>query len=195
MTDNNSTQNRDFGKNKNRFSKKAIGLIGVAILLIVAVVAVLNNRAKLQYDLIRIHIRANSENKEDQDVKLKVRDQITEYLECELDGVKTHDEAYSRLLELQEDIKSVAIETLRQNGFFYGARVTINNEFFPTRTYEGIVVQSGYYDAVIVELGQGIGKNWWCVIYPPLCFINRGDYSTEWEYKSILEDIWHSIFG
>ena len=60
---------------------------------------------------------------------------------------------------------------LKQKGFNYVANVKINNEYFPTRTYSNTTLESGYYDAVIVELGSAEGDNWWCVMYPPLCFV------------------------
>ena len=62
---------------------------------------------------------------------------------------------------------------LRQKGFNYVSNVKINNEYFPSRTYENTTLESGYYDAVIIELGEAKGDNWWCVMYPPLCFVNK----------------------
>jgi len=181
-------------KDNKTNTKKIVAIACVFVLIIVAVAVFMQNKTSMQESLIRIHIRANSNSEQDQAVKLKVRDKVTEYLTVELDGVKTHDDAYNRLLSLQDSIQSQAISVLQQNGFFYGAKITINNEFFPTRTYEGIVVDSGYYDAVIIELGTGTGDNWWCVVYPPLCFIKQGD-SSAFEYKSKLQEIWDKWFG
>ena len=68
------------------------------------------------------------------------------------------------------EIERVAEEVLRQNGFAYGARARLKKEEFPTRVYDGVTLEAGVYDALILELGAGKGDNWWCVIYPPLCF-------------------------
>lgn len=179
---------------KTTLSKKIIAIVCIAILLITTIIVISNNHQQSQESLIRIHIRANSNSDQDQAIKLKVRDRVTDYLTKELDGVKTHDQAYERLLQLQDNIQAQSISVLQQNGFLYGAKITINNEYFPTRTYEGIVVESGYYDAVIIELGSGLGDNWWCVVYPPLCFIKQGN-STDFEYKSKLQEWWDKWFG
>ena len=64
----------------------------------------------------------------------------------------------------------------------------IKNELFPTRVYNGLTVDSGYYDALIIYLGEGVGDNWWCVIFPPLCFVGRGNYVYRSKIKSVIDD-------
>ncbi|MBQ7223976.1 MAG: stage II sporulation protein R [Clostridia bacterium] len=144
--------------------------------------------------LLRIHIRANSNASADQQVKLKVRDAVNDYLERELDGVKTFDEAYKKLSQKLAVINKTAGDVLARNGFKYGVRVKLNNEFFPTRAYGDIVIESGYYDALIIELGEGKGDNWWCVIYPPLCYVKPcGEGNIQ--YKSLIKELWEKYFG
>ena len=141
------------------------------------------------YKLIRIHIRANSNDKADQAVKLKVRDALNAIIEDKLSDAGTFDVAYARLEKLLPSLKKEAVGVLEKNGFGYGARVKLNSEFFPTRTYEGVVVESGYYDALIVELGDGAGDNWWCVVYPPLCYVAAGGEGSV-EYRSLIAELW-----
>jgi stage II sporulation protein R len=150
-----------------------------------------NNKAQA---LIRIHIRANSNSAVDQQVKLKVRDAVNDYLESMLGDVKTFDVAYEKLNAKLDVINKTAGDVLAQNGFKYGVRVRLNNEFFPTRAYGDVVVESGYYDALIIELGEGKGDNWWCVIYPPLCYVKAsGEGSVR--YKSLIKELWEKYFG
>lgn len=153
------------------------------------------NTSTEKYQLIRIHIRADSNEAAAQSVKLKVRDGITAYLTDELYGVTDFETAY-RLLEARLDsVRAIADGILRQNGYGYGARVRLNNEYFPTRTYDGLVVESGYYDALIVELGSGKGDNWWCVIYPPLCYLTTQEGSGGFAYKSWIAELIKRYFG
>lgn len=144
------------------------------------------------YKLIRIHIRANSNDKADQAVKLKVRDALNNIIEDKLTDAGTFDVAYKRLEKLLPSLKKEADGVLEKNGFGYGARVKLNNEFFPTRTYEGVVVESGYYDALIVELGEGTGDNWWCVVYPPLCYV-AAEGEGKVEYRSLIAELWRKF--
>ena len=146
------------------------------------------------YKLIRIHIRANSTDKADQAVKLKVRDALNAIIEDKLSDAGTFDIAYKRLEKLLPSLKKEAESELRENGFGYGARVKLNNEFFPTRTYEGVVVESGYYDALIVELGDGAGDNWWCVVYPPLCYVSA-EGEGKIEYRSLIAELWRKFIS
>lgn len=139
--------------------------------------------------LLRLHVRANSNDPADQAVKLRVRDAISDCLSGALAGADDFDEAYAAVSAAIPDLVRVAEETLEKNGFSYGARVRLCNEYFPARAYEDIVVESGYYDALIVELGSGKGDNWWCVIYPPLCFV-RSDTAGGVKYRSIIKELW-----
>lgn len=146
------------------------------------------------YKLIRIHIRANSNESADQAVKLKVRDRLSAEMTDKLSDVKTFATAYRRIEKMLDNLSDIADEVLAENGFDYKSRVRLNNEYFPTRTYEGVVVESGYYDALIVELGSGKGDNWWCVIYPPLCYV-EAQAGSKVEYASLIKELWEKFIS
>ena len=148
-----------------------------------------HNNDSAEYSLIRIHIRADSNDADDQAVKMLVKESVTEYLTRELDGVDSFEEAYSMLDERLSVIESAAEKVLEENGFYYGAEAKLNNEYFPTRAYEDVVVESGYYDALIINLGSGKGDNWWCVVYPPLCYV-KADVADGFKYKSKIKELW-----
>ena len=90
-------------------------------------------------------------------------------------------------------IEAAAEAALQENGFSYGARASLRQEEFPARVYEGVTLEAGVYDALIVELGTGEGANWWCVIYPPLCF--AGDAAVDVEVRSKLWELVQKFFG
>ena len=90
-----------------------------------------------------------------------------------------------KICSKEKDIKYIADEILLAGGFKYSSTVTVLNEEFPTRVYEGITLGGGYYDALIIGLGSAKGDNWWCVVYPPLCFTSGENV----RYKSKILEI------
>ena len=95
--------------------------------------------------------------------------------------------------ENTDALEELSRRVLEENGFFYGATVRLAREEFPARTYGSITLPDGVYDALIIELGSGKGDNWWCVAFPPLCFVSApgGDFA----YKSIIAELWQKYFG
>ena len=137
-------------------------------------------------EYLRIHIRANSNDDIDQTVKYAVKERIVEFLTPYVAQAKTKENAEKIIKSLLLSIEKVADETLLKKGFSYSSKAKINNEKFPTRAYGEYTLESGYYDALIVELGSGKGDNWWCVVYPPLCFTGSG---SNYVYKSKIYEI------
>ena len=134
---------------------------------------------------IRIHVRANSDSDEDQSVKLAVRDAVVQYLAPLSAGINSKAEMWELLKTKRGEIKKTADDTLTSCGYDYQSNVRLDQERFPTKTYGDLTLQEGMYDAVIIELGTGKGKNWWCVAYPPLCFIaSEQTGKEEVEYRS-----------
>lgn len=147
-------------------------------------------------EILRIHIRANSNEQIDQAVKYKVKEQIVEYLTPLLSSCTNKTTAENIINHNLRQIENVANMVLQDNNFNYTSTAKINNEFFPDRVYDGYVVESGYYDALILELGSGTGDNWWCVVYPPLCFVNTTYTNGNGiVYKSKLLEIIKEFFG
>ena len=145
-------------------------------------------------DYLRIHIRANSNDEVDQNVKYKVKDAIVEALIPILADCETKQEAVKTLKDNFEYIESVADGVLRANNFDYSSSAQIKNEYFPTRVYENITLPEGNYDALILNLGTGQGNNWWCVVYPAFCFTQTKN-SDNVVYISRIWDIIKSIAG
>ena len=173
-------------------TKRTYIILAVLILTIFLVsLCGCNEQSNLSDQVIRIHIRANSNLERDQAVKLKVRDRLTAFLTEELSSAKTKGDAYKKLQSISDEITSLASAVLTENGFDYGSNVYIGKETFPERSYGEYVFPEGEYDAVILNLGSGDGDNWWCVAFPPLCFSPTGDVV----YKSWIKEMLEKING
>lgn len=152
----------------------------------------------LSNSLFRLHVIANSNTKEDQNLKYLVRDELISYMNTLCSNVSSKEQAIAIANEHLDDFQKVANEVISKNGFNYSAKVQIGNFAFPTKTYGDISLPAGYYDALKVELGKAEGKNWWCVMFPSLCFvdINNGivpEESKEELQSSLLEEDYNLI--
>ena len=128
-----------------------------------------------QGELIRLHVLANSDNPEDQSLKIKVRDAVIAYLSPYLSQVSTADEARNIIYVHKDKIIQVAQTVINDTGHSYFARVQLGLFDFPVKSYGSLVLPAGKYEAVRIMLGKAEGKNWWCVLFPPLCFIDAAN--------------------
>ncbi len=123
-------------------------------------------------NLIRFHVRANSDSEEDQALKLKVKDKVVKYLEEELEQANTLDGARNILYYGISEIEEIALTTIREEGYDYQVNIYFEDAYFPIKTYGDMVFPAGEYEAFRIDIGESEGKNWWCVLYPPLCFVD-----------------------
>lgn len=122
--------------------------------------------------LIRFHIRANSDSKEDQDLKLKIRDEILEKMADKFFGIKSLREGREVINENMEEMKRIAENIVKGENKDYEVDINLGIDRFPTRKYGNLVLPTGDYETLLITLGEGKGENWWCVMFPPLCFID-----------------------
>lgn len=166
--------------------KKNIGILSIIVLLIGTLNGCTFENKKgssldlirLKYEdiadkLIRFHVIANSDSDEDQALKLKVRDRVIEELSVKLNEAKTLDEARNILVENIDFVNDVAKEVVIENNYNYDIKTTLSNENFPDKIYGDYVFPQGNYEAFRVIIGSGSGHNWWCVMFPPLCFVDE----------------------
>ena len=175
--------------------KTIITLCLVLVLGGLIIFGLLSNPTNQNSEYLRIHIRANSNSEIDQAVKYQVKDAVVEALIPILSSCQTKQEAEQTLEENFSLIESVANNVLLKNGFSYKAKARLASEEFPTRSYDGLVLEQGFYDALILDLGTGEGNNWWCVVYPPLCFLKSNPTGQDVVYKSKLVEIIKSFFN
>ena len=150
--------------------------------------------SKLNGKVIRLHVVANSDTFEDQQLKYLVRNQVITTFNEEFEEIDSKEESENIIIEKIHQIRCEAEEIVKEEGYDYDINVYYGNYKFPRRMYEEIVLPEGYYDAVRIEIGKAEGSNWWCVMFPPLCFVDFGknedidifDFETEKKLQEVL---------
>ena len=139
--------------------------------------------------VFRLHVIANSDSNEDQALKYKVRDNLLKYMNNICRNCASKQEAINLVTEHKEEFKQVALDTIKKEGYSYNVKINIGNFEFPTKQYGDISLPAGYYDALRVEIGEAKGRNWWCVMFPSLCFIDVSSGIVPEESKEELQNI------
>ena len=161
-----------------KFKRLKIGKIFVILILLSLFIlisaisyvdAVSNNIAD---SVFRLHVIANSNSKEDQELKLKVRDELLSYMNIISKDSTSKQEAMQIANEHKEEFTQIAEKVIKENGYNYTVNVQIGKADFPTKYYGDITLPAGTYDALKVQIGEAKGQNWWCVMFPPLCFVD-----------------------
>jgi stage II sporulation protein R len=156
--------------------KERIGYIGIGILVCAALMCgiLYTKAAWLQHDIsekvLRFHVLANSDDEADQNLKLAVRDAVGSYMQKKLAGVDDLEECEQIVNGNLDQIREVAAETIAQNGYDYDVTAELEYTSFPVKSYGSYTFPAGEYEALRVVIGEGKGHNWWCVMYPNMCF-------------------------
>ena len=137
-------------------------------LMVLVVFADLANASTLYDSVIRLHVLANSDSPEDQEIKLAVRDEVLAYCRDRF-TLEDRDGAEAELAGDLDGIRETAENKLRELGREESVSVTLGRETYPTRHYEGLSLPGGNYTSLKISIGKGTGKNWWCVLFPPMC--------------------------
>ena len=143
--------------------------------------------------LVRLHVIANSDSIEDQDLKRKVRDEVILQMSPKFEGLKDVSQVKQVIADNINLIENIAAKVVAGNQKRYGAKALVGNFDFPTKIYGNLTLPAGNYQALKIVLGSGEGQNWWCVIFPPLCFIDIAhgvvpEQTMEQLKKSLNED-------
>lgn len=137
--------------------------------------------------LIRFHVIANSDSDEDQKLKLKVKNKVIDYLYPYLKESDSLDNSRKIINDNIDNIKALAESVINEEGYSYNVNVQLSRENFPDKSYGNIVLPQGNYEAFRIIIGSGEGRNWWCVMFPPLCFVDES--KAEVEYDKVEEEI------
>lgn len=195
-----------------RMKRRGIGVIGGICFVAVLIAVHIFNNEKILLDakriqegialnIIRFHVIANSDSKEDQDLKIKVKDEVVLFMKQALTDASDKDEAREIIKENMDAIKGISDNVIKENGYTYQSYVSLANVYFPVKRYEKMTFPSGEYEALRIQIGKASGRNWWCVMFPPLCFVDA-TYSivpdssdetlryvlTDEEYDSLIKD-------
>lgn len=186
---------------KLRIIKARLVILILSLITIISIMSVtikseadkINNISEnYKEKLIRFHVIANSDTEEDQELKLKVRDEVISYLQPKLENSSSIEESEKIITSEYDNLQSISRKTILDNGYDYDVKVGIEYSNFPTKQYSNVVLPAGEYKALKVVIGEGKGKNWWCVMFPPLCFVDEEngviDKSTDEKLQSILDE-------
>ena len=170
---------------------KAIIILSVLLFLYTTICAISyaeNVSTDIAESVFRLHILANSDSKEDQELKIKVRNFLLDYMNSLCSNCKSKEEAITLVEQNKENFREIALNTVKENGYNYDVKINIGNFQFPTKNYGDISLPAGFYDALRVEIGEAKGQNWWCVMFPPLCFVDISSGIVPDESKKLMED-------
>ena len=177
------------------YKKIFISAIFVALAITISYsVEAYDGLSEINDKVIRLHVLANSDSPDDQELKYKVRNKIITTFNEEFEDINNKTESSNIIIEKIHQIRCEAEEIIKEEGYNYDVDVYYGNYKFPRKIYKEIVLPEGYYDAVRIEIGRAEGSNWWCVMFPPLCFVDFGkdkeqpvfDIDTEERLEEIL---------
>ena len=155
--------------------------IFVLIVLLILISNVVTNNDLIPEDAIRIRVVANSNDNNDQDLKQEIRKDVEKYLYQKLDHVDNIKDADLVIKDSIPNVRKIV------NQYTTNYRINYGMNYFPEKEYKGITYKEGEYNSLVITLGNGLGDNWWCVLFPPLCLL-EGEESTEVEYHSYVVD-------
>lgn len=155
--------------------KKSIGIILVICFVLCGTYALAEGNKPLNSEVLRLHVIANSDSSSDQALKLQVKDQVVKVMKAEFSDMESAEEAFAHATMRMPMIKAEAEKVVREQGYDYPVNVYVGEYDFPVKSYGNIIFPAGSYPAVRVVIGQGSGKNWWCVLFPPLCMVSSSE--------------------
>lgn len=154
---------------------KMISILSFLLIIYISICAISYAKtisSNISESVFRLHVIANSDSEQDQNLKYKVRDNLIEYMNTLVPNCSSKEDVIFVVSNHLSDFKQIALDTIRKEGFDYTVNVSVGNFEFPTKTYGDVSFPAGFYDALKVEIGSAKGQNWWCVMFPPLCFVD-----------------------
>ena len=178
------------------YKKQVVILFGVLTAVGVMAAAALTVRGKaagiqqgIAGEILRFHVIANSDSKEDQALKLKVRDEVVEYMKDLLEGAEDLEETKGRVAERLADIEELAMRIVEKEQAGYPVHAELTECYFPRKSYGDCTFPAGRYEALRICIGKAEGKNWWCVLFPNLCFVDSIHAVVPEEQKEELKNV------
>lgn len=174
--------------------KKNLKMVIILSILLFAYISICaisyaqNVSSDIANSVFRLHVIANSDSQEDQNLKYKVRDNLLNYMNLICKDCSSKQEAIEIVKQNKQIFEQIAIDTVEEQGYSYPVEVTIGNFEFPTKHYGDISLPAGFYDALKIKIGEAKGQNWWCVMFPPLCFVDISSGTVPESSKELMED-------
>ena len=177
----------------------SVSVIILFILIVFSAIMPQENEQKFNNnDYIRIHVRAASNTTYDQKVKLAVKDSLVNYLTEKFNGITNKAQAETFIKQNISSIEEVCNLAIKNAGANYSCQISLKKEYFPDKNYGEMNFPSGIYEALIVSIDGGNGDNWWCVAYPPLCFLNsepNPNNPNKITYKSFIAEFFNKLIN
>ena len=171
------------------FKRFFIVLILFSLFVFISAISYVDAVSKdLSNSVFRLHVIANSDSTEDQNLKYKVRDKVLEYMNEISKNCSSKEDVILLATEHLSEFEEIAKQVIVDNGYDYDVTVKIGNFDFPTKSYGDISFPAANYDALRIEIGSAQGQNWWCVMFPPLCFVDVTSGIVPDESKKIMQD-------
>lgn len=180
---------------KYKIGKKQVICSAIAFMLAVCATSVLAQakeagvQRKMAEEVFRFHVLANSDSKKDQALKMKVKETVIAYMKEQLPESESVEMTTAWAISHLEEIEMLAEKTLQKEGCDYPVHAEVTNCYFPDKTYGDITFPKGNYDALRIEIGEAEGQNWWCVLYPNLCFVDAVHAVVPEEGKKELKEV------
>lgn len=174
--------------------KKVLRRVLISVLIITATFGFLaaytdNTVKNISDNIVRLHVVAESDIPEDQEIKLLVRDEVLEFMDDKLVNIGSEEEGAAIIKDNLVNIESVARDVVASVGKDYSVRAEYGNFPFPTKTYANVRLPAGQYNSLRITLGKGQGMNWWCVMFPPLCFVDSAEGELSEQSQSKLKEV------
>lgn len=167
--------------------KKCVICLTLAIMMgFILFYTYIGDKANHHEGIVRLHVIANSNTEYDQTLKLKVRDAVIEYMQKQK-NLKSADDTKTFLSNNLGRLEKIAEGVIASEGYDYSANADLGIKYIPEKTYGDITFPAGNYEALNITIGDGNGKNWWCVLFPPLCLLDEGTESQDSKYDELTE--------
>ena len=175
--------------------KKALITLALILTTYIVIGVSAEELVEIPEDAIRIRIIANSDSEYDQEKKRQIREEVQLYMQDLLKDAKTTEEARTLITKNLNKLNNKLDTYLRQINYDQSYDVNFGLNYFPEKKYKGITYKEGLYESLLITLGEGKGKNWWCVLFPPICLLEAEEQETnEIEYKSYVKEIIEKYF-
>ncbi len=149
-------------------------LIGIIITIAVELEVYGREMVKeISEEVIRFHVLANSNAEEDQILKLKVKDKVLEKFRGDIEGFKNREDGLEKFNRKTEEIEKYVRTIIEDEGYEYEVKVYVGKSYFPTKIYGDVTLPKGEYTSLKIEIGESVGENWWCIMFPPLCYVDE----------------------
>lgn len=148
-----------------------------------------NTQENIAKQVIRFHVLANSNSDTDQELKLNVKNGIIDMLAQQLDSSTSTQQTRELLIDNLDNIQEKSLEIINNYGYNYSVDVKMSYDYFPTKIYGDVTLPAGTYECIKIEIGEAVGENWWCVMFPPLCFVDITMAQVPDKDKDLLKEI------